>query len=140
MKLKLWVDQYVFYFGHKPLRMKSGLREPNVRFRFKLKDVRNYPAAPFIEQNTADSLVLAFMCCYEGDARTHVGLILDKIFALSLSPEALKEVLEDLDTLSNLRPVEGKAFRELMKERDIVYYPALKKTLLFQTGEQSGIN
>lgn len=136
--LNVKLEQFVFYYGHAPTKMSDSLSEPPVEYAYTLRDVRDIPAAYFIAIGTQDALLLAFLCGYDSSAEVHVRMILEKIFALRLSPLELHELLQDLDTLSNLRPLEQKIFRELMKKEYFLHYPELKETFFFQEGREEG--
>lgn len=131
--------QYVFYFGEAPLTMKNVYETDFVRFEYILRDVREYPAAYFIAQNTPNALFLAFLCGYEGTAEEHVRSILSALLNLGLPPDELAELLDDLETISKLRTLEGNLLNEMMsKERYLLHYPELKDTYLFSSGKAEG--
>jgi predicted transposase YdaD len=104
--------QVVLYVGEKPLRMRSSIRDPDLRYRFHLRDVRELDGEALLASGNLSDNVIAVLTRL-GEEPGTVRRVLAKV---AEGPAAQRrEALSELSVLAGLRRLNGELKRESEK-------------------------
>lgn len=109
-------DQIVLYVGYDPLRMKSRMAAPWGTFSYRLIDVRELDAEPWLASARLEENVLAVLMRLR-DRRETVRRILTRIAAAK--PEERGAALQELTILAGLRKL-GPVIRQELEKMPIL--------------------
>lgn len=130
------VYQYLLYIGKKPLAMADGISSEQLHYRYQMIDMHDMDYQFFLQQNSADALVLAILCDFkETQPRAVVHEILSRLIAMQQDNlKALREYVSMLEILASNRDFDLDIQREFeMLEIEIERLPS------FLMGEERGI-
>lgn len=99
------IYQYLLYIGKEPLTMASGISNADLQYRYKIIDMHTLDYRVFIQQNSADALVLAVLCDFKDmQPRAVVHEILTRLLALmGQDSKGLREYVMMLEVLATNR-------------------------------------
>lgn len=130
------VYQYLLYIGKSPLLMASGITTEQLQYRYQLIDMHEIDYRFFMQQNTADALVLAVLCDFKAvEPRAVVHEILQRLIVIQQDdPKGLREYVSMLEILAHNRNLNLDIKQELeMLDIEIERLPS------FLIGEERGI-
>ncbi len=129
------VYQYVLYIGKEPLSMADGLTNVGLQYHYKIIDMHSMDYHFFMQQNSADALVLAVLCDFKDEEpRAMVHEILTRLIALSdQDSKMLREYVTMLEVLASNRDLNVDIQQEFeMLEIEVEKLPS------YLMGEQKG--
>jgi len=99
------VYQYLLYIGKQPLSMADGIKTEQLNYQYKVIDMHTIDYQFFMQQPSADAIVLAVLCDFKGtEPRTVVHALLKKLIAISHDDsKALREYVSMLEVLASNR-------------------------------------
>ncbi|NOQ34393.1 MAG: hypothetical protein GQ569_00675 [Methylococcaceae bacterium] len=99
------VYQYLLYIGKEPLNMADGITKIHLHYRYKVIDMHTMDYQFFMQQNSADALVLAVLCDFkEVKPRAVVHEILTRLIKFSNNDsKMLREYVTMLEVLASNR-------------------------------------
>ena len=99
------VYQYLLYIGKEALTMSSGITTPQLEYHYHVIDMHDIDYRFFMQQNTADALVLAILCDFKGvDSKVVVHEVLSQLMAiLKDDNKAVREYVSMLEILASNR-------------------------------------
>jgi predicted transposase YdaD len=130
------VCQYLLYIGKPRLSMANGISTEQFHYRYQMLDMQQMDYQFFIQQNSADALVLAVLCDFkELEPRAAVHEILTRLIAIQQDDaKGLREYVSMLEILATNRDLNINIKQEFkMLEIEIEQLPS------FLIGEERGI-
>ncbi|MDQ7090334.1 MAG: hypothetical protein Q9M50_06775 [Methylococcales bacterium] len=129
------VYQYLLYIGKESLTMKDGIITEQLNYQYPVIDMHTLDYQFFMQQNSADALVLAVLCDFkDSEPRTVIHDILSKLIILSNDDsKMLREYISILEILASNRNLNLDIQREF-KMLDV----ELEKLPSFLIGEEKG--
>jgi len=99
------VYQYLLYIGKSRLSMADGITTEQLHYRYPVLDMHEMDYQFFMQQNTADALVLAVLCDFKDtEPRAVVHEILQRLIAMQRDdPQRLREYVTMLEVLADNR-------------------------------------
>ena len=126
------IVQYLLYIGKAPLRMSDRVYGYDLRYRYKVLDMRNQDSEHFLNSNNPDALVLAILCdpkSLEPNALVaHIIKELRRLHGDKL--DNLRDSLKMLDVLSGnrgLQDIVEETINMYIDEEKLGIYQAVKK-------------
>ena len=142
------IVQYLLYIGKAPLSMSDRVYGYDLRYRYKVLDMRNQDSEHFLNSNNPDALVLAILCdpkSLEPNALVaHIIKELRRLHGDKL--DNLRDSLKMLDLLSGnrgLQDVVEETINMYIDEEKLGIYQAVKKkseAAGIKKGEARGLN
>ncbi len=134
-------QQMVLYIGDRNIKIKSKIKEKNLRYNYEVKDIREFDCSKLIESDDITDNIIAILCNIKD---------MDKLFRklneklLNLDNKKREDYLRKLFYLLRLRPDINELYKKkqqqelampfiIEKERDPLYKDGLQK------GEEKGI-
>jgi predicted transposase/invertase (TIGR01784 family) len=130
------VYQYLLYIGKQPLAMASGISSEQLQYHYNMLDMHEMDYQFFMQQNSADALVLAVLCDFkETEPRAVVHEILTRLMAIQQDDfKTLREYVSMLEILATNRNLNLDIQQEFeMLEIEIEKLPS------FLIGQERGI-
>ena len=130
------IYQYLLYIGKEPLSMCDNITNAHLYYRYTMIDMHDVDYRFFMQQNSADALVLAVLCDFRNDdPKTVVHEILTRLIALSANDsKMLREYVMMLEVLASNRDLNINIQQEFeMLEVEIEKLPS------YLMGEKRGI-
>ncbi|WP_218251662.1 hypothetical protein [Candidatus Magnetobacterium casense] len=135
---ELRVKQYVIFIGKDKMNMKTRLNLPEMRYKYKLIDMRNVKCEQFLYSGVPGKIIIAILCNMGGrDERELVRQILGELMKVAKGLE-LSRNIRTLEMLSRLRDMQKIVIEEVGK-MSIAYDLPIEKDLRFIQGKQEGI-
>jgi len=102
------IRQYLLYIGKKPLTMADGIDETELRYRYRMIDMRGVDAETLLRQDTPEALVIAILADFNGQPeRLMVRRILRRLTEITADNQAaFREYLLMLEVLSSNRDLQ----------------------------------
>ena len=98
------VYQYLLYIGKQPLAMASGISSEQLQYHYNMLDMHEMDYQFFMQQNSADALVLAVLCNFkETEPRAVVHEILTRLMAIPRTAYRVRWGEVRTPTFSNIR-------------------------------------
>jgi predicted transposase YdaD len=138
------VYQYLLYIGKEPLRMADGITKVHLHYRYKVIDMHTIDYQFFMQQNSADALVLAILCDFKETKPCKViHEILARLIVLSDNDsKVLREYVAMLEILASNRDLNVNIQQEFkMMEIEIEQLPSflIGKERGREEGREEGI-
>ncbi|MBV6340549.1 hypothetical protein [Candidatus Magnetobacterium casense] len=134
---ELRVKQYVIFIGKDKMNMKTRLKLPEIRYKYKLIDMRNISCEKFLYSGVPGKIILAILCNMGGrDERELVRQILEELMKVTKGLD-LSSNVRKLEMLSRLRDMQKIVIEEVGK-MSIAYDLPIEKDLRFIQGKQAG--
>jgi predicted transposase/invertase (TIGR01784 family) len=130
------IFQYLLYIGKPSLSMTDGISTEQLQYRYQMLDMHEMDYRFFMQQNSADALVLAVLCDFKKtEPRAVVHEILQRLIALTQDDaKTLREYISMLEVLADNRDLNLNIQQEFkMLEVEIERLPS------FLMGEERGI-
>ncbi|MEI6706356.1 MAG: hypothetical protein WCK96_04370 [Methylococcales bacterium] len=130
------VYQYLLYIGKQPLAMASGISSEQLQYHYNMLDMHDMDYQFFMQQHSADALVLAVLCDFkETEPRAVVHEILTRLMAIQQDDfKTLREYVSMLEILASNRNLNLDIQQEFeMLEIEIEKLPS------FLIGQERGI-
>jgi predicted transposase YdaD len=129
--------QVCLYVGEKPARMKTELRSPNLKYSFRLVDVRDLDGERLLKSGNVDDNIIALLTRI-ADQKKAVRLVLRRIKGLPQSDR--QSALDRLVILAGLRKMLGTMVEEEVRKvpilNDILQHEILGRE--YKKGRQEG--
>ncbi|WP_040335872.1 hypothetical protein [Candidatus Magnetobacterium casense] len=134
---ELRVKQYVIFIGKDKMNMKTRLKLPEMRYKYRLIDMRNIKCEQFLYSGVPGKIILAILCNMGGrDERELVRQILGELMKVAKGLE-LSRNIRTLEMLSRLRDMQKIVIEEAGK-MSLAYDLPIEKDLRFIQGKQEG--
>lgn len=130
------VYQYLLYIGKAPFSMADGITSEQLQYRYQVIDMHDLDYRFFLNQNSADALVLAILCDFKDtEPRAVVHEILQRLIAIQQNNiKGLRDYVSMLEILADNRDLQLDIQEEFkMLEVHIERLPS------FVIGEERGI-
>jgi predicted transposase YdaD len=107
-------QQTLLYVGAEPLKMKGWIDHPNLKYRYRAIDIREFDAEPLLESDSPADNLLALLC-HNGATRDSIQRILSNILRL---PER-----ERIDRFTQLLIISGLRKAEALVQEEVKRMP-----------------
>lgn len=135
-KYQLPVQQYVFYIGNRPARMRRELNQEDLSFRFHVRNIIDVSYLDFLETDKPEEMVLAILGNLGNDSVMQaISRILNAIKAVVTSQLALGRFFRQVEILSKLRNIQYEVVKQI-EAMAIVY--DLETDIRYLQGKQKG--
>ncbi|KJU86249.1 hypothetical protein MBAV_001556 [Candidatus Magnetobacterium bavaricum] len=132
------VKQYVIFIGKDKMNMETLLELPEIRYEYKLIDMRNIACEQFLYSGVPGKVIFAILCNTGGrDEKVFVRRILEELTKVSKGLDLSRNVRQ-LEMLSRLRDMQKTVIEEVGK-MSIVHDLPIETDLRFIQGKQEGL-
>ena len=120
--------QYLIYIGKERLTMPNGIDEPDLRYQYRILDMRQIDCDALLQQDTPDALVLAILCDFKNrPAKDVVHYIVKRLKTLLKDDESgFRRYIDMLEILSENRKLQQtiKEVEKMLTQVDIKKLPS----------------
>lgn len=134
---ELPIEQFVIYLGKGEPKFTTQIQHKNLKYRYKVIDIKTIDANLFLTASTPEEILLAILCDFKGVPPDEMILqILERLHSTSSGLQNIDKYLQQLEMLSQLRNLQHQTIKNI-EAMPIIYN--IKEDLRYLQGIEQGI-